>query len=447
MSLTRITQMLTNSTNCAASSSSDDTSDDSMTINWDKNATIGISSILGGMFIISTSLLILMKRKDLQYTFNAVFKKSRSDQPYQSVYIRELQLEKSFSYDELLEIKELGEHAFLERYLSEVIEQKQRKNEYFASNNLVNDFLEAIIVGKESMAVDTAWHMPTTTTITVKKNAHKRFYLFEKILPPLMVSASLYELVFSMPESIGAISLSPNYLPISDTANQDLNYFKVFISLPKSIIFMFFMNFQIIFSGTYGAQLDDKIVEAYDWLRHPNTDFIRNLCKPSELHGRYWWTHQAFNLLKFVLMVSLICEIDVEIESDLQTMKSINQRIVNNTSTGIPVWLLYFSAWLNFAHNQMNDPSNMITEAILLFGFARLVEQKILQKWRLNDSKINNQVTINGARDIDEAKSDALSPRARLSLYRPRDPDLEASLIESDLLSQTSNNLLTNHKG
>jgi hypothetical protein len=433
MSLSRISQAL-NHTAWSNDAGPNDTSDDSMSINWDKNAIIGISSILGGMVVISATLLIFMKRKDLQYTFNLVFKKTRPNQPYQSVFIRELHLEKVFTDDDLLEIKEVGEHAFIEGYLTELIENKQRQNMHVASNNLINDFLEAIIIGKSSMSLNTAWHMPSTTTVVIKKNTHKRFYLFEKILPPLMVSTSLYELVFSMPEAIGAISLSPNYLPISNQANQDLNYFKVFVSLPKSIIFMFFMNFQIIFSGTYGAMLDDKIVETYDWLRHPNADFIRNLCKSSELKGRYWLMHQLFNVLKFVLIVSLVCQVDVEIESDLQNMKSINQRIVNNTKTGIPVWLLYFSAWLNFAHNQINDPSQMITEAILLLGFAQLTEQKILQKWRISDNKVDDNRIVNEFRRADESKSEVLSPRARLSLYQPPMLDLEAPLLASDAL-------------
>lgn len=432
MSHARIHTLFLDTTNNTSPCNASSNDDFSLDIDWDRSATIGISSILGSMFLISLLLLIFMKRKHRQYTFNVTFKRSQANDPFKSVFIHELLEEKEFSLEELDEIKEIGEHPFIENYLEKLIFERQQQNLHVPSNNLMDVFLKAIVVGPIGELKKSRWDMPSTLEVTMKRDLQKSFRLFEKILPPLMVSSALYEMIFSMPESIGAIALSPNYLPISDSVNMAINYFKVFISLPKNIIFLFFMNFQILFSSSYGAMLDDKIVHTYNWLHHPNFNFFRELGMSSDLNGKYWWTHQLFNLLKIVLMMSLVCEVDVEVESDLQNMKSINQSIISKTHTGIPVWLLFFSAWLSFAHNQLNDPINMIGEAIILLGFANLTEQKIFQKWRLKDELARLKLNSDN-------ETPTTTPRSRLGMFRAAgSDDLEAPFI-SEPFTPTNN--------
>jgi hypothetical protein len=234
---------------------------------------------------------------------------------------------------------------------------------------------------------------------------------------------------------LGSISLMPKYLPLSDSAYEGFNYFKAFLPLPKIIFYTFFFNFSTVFAASYGATLDDKIIEFYRWLKNPSLDFGRNLCAKSlDLHGKYALMHFAFALFKFYGVVSTLIEIENEVESDYQSMKSLNDRIISETSTGLPIWFFYFSAWLEFAHNQINDPVMIITNISMLTTLVYLMEAKLFAKWRKQD---------------EEKAALPSSPLQEKSLFSRRKSaldDLEVGLLsEKELMSRKSRSASFSH--
>lgn len=409
----------------------DDDADATLFIDWTPQNTLYISFILGGMFLVSTMLCVVCKRTNRQYSFDVVFKKDNLGGLYNRYEIMGIERPLSEVEYKYMEEKQIDEREYVEEYLLELIAASYKNHKPIASNSIFDEMLEAG-VGAVPENNPTKYSMPTTIMVEVPPDHFRKFCLFERIARPVVLSSFLYEFVFQLPLDLGNLATLGTNLP--------LIYVKALSQIPITIMYTFFINPTVLFAPTYGASLDDSIYNLYLWLRHPKCpswqDIKKYLCE-SEFIGKYRALHLSFNAIKLVILTALAFQIDAEIETDYASMKSVARGILDNTNAFIPKWLIQFSSWLNFAHNQGNDPANFASNAVILLTFLSLQERKIMYRWKQKDlakAQKVDQLSIvidKGNKSESSVKSDA-EPVSVSKRRREKSPLLQNSTFSNE---------------